>query len=246
MKQYTTLFLFPFVLFLSLFVYTKLVGPIPFAVNSITTTKSDTFNVTGEGKTSVVPDIGLVSLGVQTSGPTVNAVQEQINLVSNKVIAAVKAVGVDAKDIKTVNYNINPTYDFTSSVQRITGYQANSSIAVKVRDLAKVNNVIDSATNAGANQVGGVSFDVDDRTAAESEARKLAVADAKKKAEQAAVIAGFRLGRLVNYQESFNGNIRPMPMMAVAKDVGLGGGGTQVEAGSNEINLTVTLSYEIL
>mgnify|MGYP001600988894 CR=1 FL=1 len=244
MKTYLSYFLVFLFFFSVRFAYTKLFGPIPFAVNSITTTKSDTFNVTGIGKASVIPDVGMVSLGVQANGATVKEVQQKINIISNAVVKGAEDVGVEAKDIKTTNYSINPSYDFSGGSQRITGFQANSSISVKVRDLTKINSVIDAATGAGANQVGGVSFDVDDRTVAESEARKLAVADAKKKAGQAAAIAGFRLGRMVNYQENFAGNVRPMPMMAAVKDVGLGGG-TQVEPGSNEIDLTVTLSYEI-
>lgn len=246
MRQFSVLLLAPIIFFISLTIYTKLFGPIPFAVNSVSTVKQDIFNVTGEGKLSVAPDVALISLGVQASGSTVKDVQGKVNSSENAVISAVKGLGIDAKDIKTTNYSINPTYDYSSSNQKITGYQANSTVQVKVRDLNKVNLIIDAGTGAGANQVGGVTFDIDDKTKVQNEARKLAVADAKTKAEQAAATAGFSLGRLVNYQEDFGGSIRPMVAMSagVAKDSGPTPP-TQVEPGTNEIDVMVTLSYEI-
>lgn len=231
--------------FLSLFAYTKLVGPIPFSVNQITTTKTDTFSVEGVGKVTVPPDVALINAGVTAQGPSVKAVQDQLNKNINAVSAAVKAAGVDAKDIQTSGYNINPTYNFTDGSQRITGYQASSNLTIKVRAIDRANNVIDAATGAGANQVGGIAFDVDDKTKAQNEARQKAVADAKKKAEDAAKIAGFRLGRVVNYEESFGGSPRPIPILAKA-DSAVSGAPTQVEPGTNEITVTVTLSYQIL
>lgn len=233
------------VFFLFLFAYTRLAGPIPFSVNSVTTTKTDTFSVTGEGIVTVPPDIATVHVGVQAQGSSVKAVQDQLNKNSNAVSAAVKATGVDSKDIQTSGYTINPMYDYANGSQRITGYQASSNLTIKVRAIDKANAVIDAATAAGANQVGGISFDVDDKTAAQNKAREEAVKDAKIKAENAAKIAGFKLGRIINYSEDFGGAPRPIPMLAKA-DVGLGAGeATQVEPGTNEITVTVTLSYQI-
>jgi len=231
--------------FIALFAYTKLAGPIPFSVNSISTTKTDTFSVTGEGKVNAPPDIALVSVGVQAQAPSVKAVQDQLNKNINAVSAAVKSTGVDAKDIQTSGYNINPMYDYNGGAQRITGYQASTNLTIKVRAIDKANAVIDAATAAGANQVGGISFDVNDKTKAQNDARQKAVADAKFKAENAAKIAGFTLGKIINYSEDFGGAPRPIPMMAKA-EVGLGAGApTQVEPGTNEVTVTVTLSYQI-
>lgn len=231
--------------FLSLLLYTKLFGPISLSVKSVTTTKTDSFSVTGEGKAVVKPDIALVSVGVEASGNTVKLVQNQINATINKVTAALKKLGIEEKDIKTTNYNINPTYDWTSGRQRITGYQASTNLSIKVRDLDKVNEVIDTATANGANQVGNIAFDVDDKTKAEEEARKEAVAEAKKKAVEAARIVGFKLGKIVNYQESKGDFPQPIILREAAK-VGVGGGvPTEVQPGSSEIKIVVTLSYEI-
>ncbi len=231
--------------FLSLLAYTKLVGPIPFSVTSVTTTKTDTFSVTGEGKVTVSPDIAVVNAGVTAQAATVKAAQAQLNTSINAVSDAVKKLGVDAKDIQTTGYNIYPTYDYESGRQRITGYQASANLTIKVRDIESANSVVDAATASGANQVGGISFDVDDKTKAQNEAREKAVAEAKRKAEAAAKIAGFTLGRIINYNEDFGGQPRPVPLMAKADMAGGGGVPTELEPGTSDIIVTVTLWYEI-
>ena len=232
--------------FIALFVYTKFAGPIPFSITNVTSNKSEAFTVTGEGKVSVKPDIATVNVGVQATGKTVEEVQNNLNKNMNAVTAAVKSSGVDEKDIKTSNYNLSPTYDYSSSRQQITGYQSSSNLTIKVRKIDTANSVVDAATKAGANTIGGISFDVDDKTKAENEARKLAVSDAKAKAELAAQTTGFTLGKIINYQESTNNN-RMVPMYAkaeMATDAGAGAP-TQLSLGSTDIVLTVTLSYEV-
>jgi uncharacterized protein len=230
--------------FIVLFAYTKLAGPIPFSVNSITTTKTDTFTVTGEGKASIAPDIAVINAGAQAQGATVKAAQDQLNKTINAISAAIKSTGVDNRDIQTSNYNINPTYDFSAGKQRITGYQASSNLTIKVRAVDRANAVIDAATAAGATNVGGINFDIDDKTKAQNEARQKAVADAKSKAENAARIAGFSLGKIINYSENFGNEPRPVPMMAKA-DMAGAGVPTQVEPGTSEIIVNVSLSYEL-
>lgn len=241
MKQAAaTLILF----FLLLFAYTKIAGPLPFSVTSVTTQKTDTFSVTGEGKVAAAPDIALVNVGVQAQGATVKQAQQELNGAINKVTEAIKKAGVEAHDIQTSAYNLNPTYDYREGRGRITGYQASSNLTVKVREIAHANQVIDAATANGANQVGGASFDIDDKTKVENEARQKAVDEAKKKAEEAAKIAGFRLGRVINYSENFGPGPRPMPMLAKT-EMATGTAPTQIEPGTNEITVSVTLSYEI-
>lgn len=230
--------------FVTLFIYNRFFGPLPFSVTSVATQKSDTFNVSGEGKVSVPPDIALINVGVQAQTPTVKAAQDQLNSNINQVSQAVKQLGIDEKDIQTSNYNIYPTYDYTSGSQRITGYSASSTLSIKVREIDKANSVIDAATANGANQVGGIIFEVDDKTKAENEARELAVSQAKKKAENAAKIAGFQLGRIVNYSESFGDFPGPILLRAQGS-IENAPPATSVEPGSNEITVIVTLSYEL-
>lgn len=232
--------------FATLFLYTKFAGPLPFSVTNTTLDKTDTFTVTGEGTTFVKPDIANVAVGIESTGATVSQTQNQANQVMNSIVAALKNLGVDTnKDVKTTDYRVNPTYDYTGGRQRITGYTTSTNINIKVRDIDKVNQVIDVATANGANQVGGISFDVDDKTKAEEQARKEAVSEAKQKAQQAASIAGFRLGKIINYSE--NNEIPPRPLMygmgAAKNDSAVPP--TQIQTGSSEIKITVSLSYQI-
>lgn len=230
-------------LFILLFLYTKLVGPIPLSINSVATQKSTTFDVTGEGKVTVKPDMASVTAGIQAQSSSVKEAQDQINSVINKVSEAVKQTGVDEKDIQTTNYSIYPTYDYGGGAQKITGYNAGANLLIKVRNLDNVNNAIDTATKNGANQISGLSFGIDDKTKVEAEARQKAVDEAKKKAQEAAKIAGFKLGRIINYSENFQGGVRPISFaLEAAKAVG---SPTQVEPGSSEVVVNVTLSYEI-
>ncbi|MBI2338331.1 SIMPL domain-containing protein [Candidatus Daviesbacteria bacterium] len=230
--------------FILLFVYTKIAGPLPFSVNSVTTQKSTTFDVTGEGKVTAKPDIASITAGITINASSVKTAQEQINSVINKVSEAIKQTGVDSKDIQTTNYNINPTYDFTGGIQRITGYSASTNLSVKVRNLDNVNSVIDAATANGANQISGVSFEIDDKTKLENEARQKAVDEARKKAQDASKIAGFKLGRIINYAENLPGGFRALPMTVDSLEKAAGAP-TQIEPGSSEITVTVTLSYEL-
>lgn len=257
-----------FIFFLVLFIYTRLFGPIPFSVNSIVTEKSDQFMVTGDGKVSIKPDIAVIRLGVQANGRTVDEAQNKMNTVINKVSAEVKALGVEEKDIETENYNIYPNYDQirplpaqvsnSSSGQesvavapepilkedgKITGYTGSTNLVVKVRKLADAGKIIDVGVKNGANQIGGVTFDLSDKTKTQNEARQKAVADARKKAQDASKIAGFKLGKLINYQESFNPYDTKYDYRmesAISREES-----TQLEPGSQDITVTVTLSYEI-
>ena len=144
--------------FICLFVYTKLAGPIPFTVNSITTAKSSLFTVSGTGKASAVPDTAFVSFGVTKTAPTVEAAQNQVNQIANTITGGLKALGIAQKDIQTTNYNVNPNYDYTSGKQTTNGYIVSENIEVKIKPVEKANKAIDIATAAGVNQIGGITF----------------------------------------------------------------------------------------
>lgn len=242
------------IFFVLLFAFTKIAGPFPFNINSVQTNKNDTFYVNGEGKVSVRPDTGVVTLGVRATGQTAVQVQTQLNDAMNKVTGAIKGLGVNDQDIETENYSINPEYDFRPTgpgTQRITGYTANSNLVVKVRDINQVNSVLDIATAQGANQIGGVTFELSDKAKAQDEARKEAVAQAKQKAVQAASTVGFKLGKLVNYSEDF-GDAQLFYSQDARSSTGIGASeattsapATQVEPGSTDIRVIVTLNYEI-
>lgn len=232
-------------IFAGLFIFAKFGPGIPLTVSQITTNKTDLFTVSAEGKATAVPDIAVVNAGFSANGQSVSVIQNQANIVIKKITSDLKNLGIDAKDIQTSNYNIYPNYDYRENTQTINGYNINVSLTVKVRDFNKINNVIDTTTADGANQIGGLSFTVDNPEKYQAEARREAIAKAKIKAEEIAKESGINLGRLINVSEGYS--TPPVPMYTKALDAsGRGGGGepTQVEPGSSEITVTVTLSYE--
>lgn len=235
-----------FAFFLLSFLFIKLIGGFPLSISSVVTNKSELFTSQGYGEVPVAPDVAVVRVGVSSNAPTVKQAQDQMNASINKISQAVKNLGVENQDIKTESYNISPQYDYNVTPQKITGYSANSSLAIKIKNIDQVNSVIDSATANGANNIGGVTFEVNDPSKAQDEARIKAVADAKQKAELAAKTAGFQLGRLVSYYESTSNGGGPQPVMREAMSaVGAPDAKTQVETGSNLVSITVNLGYEI-
>ena len=150
--------------------------------------------VTGSGEVLIPADVAVISLGVNVRSAEAPSAQAEANEVIAKIREALTAAGIDEEDISTGYINLYAAYDYSSSVERITGYNASSTLAVKVTDMARVGEVIDLAFGAGANMLDGVSFSAKDDTAARAEALKAAVADAKAKADVLAEAAG--LGKL--------------------------------------------------
>lgn len=238
-------------IFLAFFLYTRLSGPIPFSVNSIQTTKSTLFSVSGTGEITTIPNIAYITVGVTKTASTVTDAQNQINQISKKIVADLRGMGIEEKYIKTINYSINPNYDYRSSRQTITGYTATQDLQIKVTPIDKVNQAIDMATTNGANVAGGITFDIDDKTKKDSEnkAREAAVKDAKEKAQGLANASGIKLGKIVNVEE--NANYAPRPIM-FNKALSSAGSGipeaamdqTSITPGQNTITSTITISYE--
>ncbi len=234
------------IFFVLLFVFAKWGPAINFS--TITQTKGEPFVVSGEGKVFVTPDIARVTLGVEGTGASLKTVQNAVNTKSKALVDAVKKLGIKEDDIKTTSYNVYPQYDYTTSTRRITGYRVSSDYRITIKDFDKVNDVIAAGTTAGANVVESVSFDLNDETETEkmNEARVLAVADAKSKAEGLAKAAGISLGKIINVSENQSNGVR-----LLALPVSGGGSGKEdaaepdIQPGQTEINITVALSYEV-
>ncbi len=214
---------------------------------------SNDFSVTGEGSVAVVPDQAEISLGILINDLSVKSAQtkanERINLVKQDLIK----MGIKSEDIKTNNYNINPNYDFTLPTRAIKDYTVNITLGIKVKDLSKVGTVIDTATAGGLNTVNSLEFSLTDRQKALDEARKLAVADAKRKAQTAADTAGISLGKITYYNEYEPGTSYPEPYYDTGfSKQGIGGSeqtvnkNTEINPGGGEIKLEVTLTYKTL
>ncbi|MCX6704666.1 MAG: SIMPL domain-containing protein [Candidatus Woesebacteria bacterium] len=234
------------IFFILLFLFAKW-GP---AINFSTTTqtKGEPFVTQGTGKVTVAPDIAKIDLGIQESGTNLKTVQDSVNKKSQDLTGQIKKLGIAANDIKTISYYVYPQYDYTAPAQRITGYEVSTSYEVTIRDFTKINELIASATSFGANTIGGVNFDLSDNLKKEKlqEARSLAVTEAKDKASGLAKAAGITLGKIINVTEETPSNIRPL-MLPTA-----GGGVTDksitqpaVQPGTTDINVTVSLAYEV-
>lgn len=233
---------------LAFFALTKLLGPIPFSVNSIQTTKSDLFTVTGVGEISAVPENASVSLGVTKNGTTADLAQTEVNKVLNVLLTDLKEMGVKEDKIKTENINVNPTYNFDNGSQTITGYTASQNLSIEVEDVELANQIIDTATTDGANVISGVSFTLNDeeKERLTAEARKIAIKDAKEKAKTIAGEAGITLGKVINIQVE-EGDNQPIPFDArVANETLQKEETTDLQPGENKIKVTVYLSYETL
>ncbi len=232
-------------IFICLFAFFKLFGPIPFFIQNITTTKTSLFSVDGTGETTAIPDTAMISFGVTKTASTVESAKDQVNEIANKITQDLKNLGVKVKDIKTTNYSVNPQYDYSGGTQRLTGYIVDTNIQVKLQPIDKANQAIDIATQDGATSIGGVQFVVDEAKHKELviEARKKAIDDAKEKAQSLADAAGMRLGRIIDIQENAQNNPRPVPLLMAAEKSG-GREPTQLNPGENTVTTTITLSYE--
>lgn len=213
------------------------------------------FSVTGEGKVVAVPDIATFDFQVINEGDTnLNALQKANTETANKVIAFVKSNGVADKDIKTESYYVTPRYETCSYAYsssricppaKIVGYTISQSVSVKMRDFTKVGDIVGGVVTNGANQVGSLSFTIDDQTAFQTKARAEAMTKAKAKAEEMARAGGFKLGRLLGIQEG--GTYYPIYRSFDAKEAmpSAAGMAPSIEAGSQDVTVSVTMQYEI-
>lgn len=210
------------------------------------TAERDTISISGEGKVTGIPDIATIDVGLMTERPDVRSAQKENTEKMNKLIKTLKDLGVDSKDIQTSYYNIYPQYDWPDGKQILRGYQVNQGVSIKIRNLEKIGDILAAAGAGGANQVSGLSFNIDDPEKLRQEARIKALENAKEKAEALAKVAGVKLGKIVSFSEYSE---MPAPMYKAYEGLGIGGGGEMaaptVEKGSMDIVVNVTVSYEI-
>ena len=245
MQNVRTPFLTILFIFLGFFIYTKLFGAIPLFVNSVSTTKTDVFSVTGEGKAMAVPDTANVNFGITNTQNSITSAQDQTNSIINKIVSDLKNLGINSKDIRTTNYSIYPNYNYLEGKQTIDGFTVSANIEVKITPIDKLNQAIDLASRNGANMVSGVQFVLNDKEKEKLEqvARKEAIANAKKKAKALADESGVVLGKFINISES-GLSLPPIPMYS-ATELQKTDTPTQIEPGQSEITSSITLSYEL-
>lgn len=210
-------------------------------------------SVSAEGKSTRTPDIATFTAGVTSQGDSAGAALAANSADMTRVIAALKRAGIADRDIQTSNLSLNPLYapqrqlpDGTlDPVQpRIVGYQVTNSVSVRQRKLGDYGKVIDTLVAAGANQVSGPAFDMDNPDPATDEARTAAMAKARARAELYARAAGLKVGRILSISES-GGWSPPQPVlyrMAKAE----GAMAAPVQAGELALTVTVSVQFELV
>ncbi|MDB5082790.1 MAG: hypothetical protein JWP00_4714 [Chloroflexi bacterium] len=202
--------------------------------------------VQGTGIVILKPDVVNLNVGVQFRAPTVAEAQKQSADASAKITAALQAAGIKADDIKTVNYTIYPDYVYEpNQAPRLSGYQITNSLQVTIRDINKTGVIIDAASSAGANQIGGINFTVENNTEALKQARAAAVDNAKAKADQLAAAGKISVGSIVNIVETEQNN-QPQPLaQAAGLKADAAVASTQVESGQLRVVVNVQVTYAV-
>ncbi len=161
-------------------------------------------SVSGTGRVTLVPDIATINIGVRSEAEVVTEALEANTAQANAISEALQSLGVEEKDIQTSNFNVYPAERYDPMTGQVQGryFAVENTVNVTVRDLTSLGEVLSAVVDAGANNIYGISFDVEDREAAVAEARNLAIADARANAEAIAADAGVSLGELINISVS--------------------------------------------
>src|SRR5690348_5853413 len=182
----------------------------------VRTTDVRTLAMTGHGEIRGVPDMAQVTTGVTTNAATAAQALAANSARMKAVFAALEKLGVPQKNVQTTNFFISPQYTNgdNNNPRRLTGYQVNNDVSVRLEDIAKVGSTMDALVMAGANQMNGISFSIREPAPLLEKARTQAIADARARAETYAKAAGVSLGSILSISESGNEPPRPMYRMA--------------------------------
>lgn len=217
---------------------------LPSAVLAEAGQERGSLQVTGSAIVTGAPDVAYITLGVETRDVSADkAAQENADRMA-RVFAALSALGLSEKELTTSGYNI---YSSTQVQNRgmqdeeyITTYHVQNRINVTTKDLTSVGQIIDAAVKAGANQVQGVSFDLEDKQAMQLEALKNAIKQGMAKAEVMAEAAGITLGGLAEMNENYSSYAPMVSAMAFRAD---SAAGTTINPDDVQVTATVNLSF---
>lgn len=202
-----------------------------------------TITVTGEGEIEVAPDMATVSLAVRAEAETTGEAMDQASDATAAVLAMLADQGIDAADIRTGSIRLSPRYSSSalSSGNRIIGYSAYNSVDVTVNDLSILGDLLTASVNEGANTLNGVAFGLQDPTTAEDEARRLAVADARRRAMLYADASDVPLGDMISLNEQGTGGYHPVMAEPVMAEASLRGAQSTVPVAPGEITLRANI-----
>jgi uncharacterized protein YggE len=199
-------------------------------------------SVSGEATVSVAPDQAQIDAGVTSEAKTAREASEANNAAMGKVLLALKGANIEEKDYQTARLSLQPQYaPNRAGPNAITGYRASNRVSIKLRDITKVANTIDTLVGAGANEIGGINFVVSQASKVLDEAREKAVADARRKAEIYAKAAGVTLGEPLSVTEEGQG---PQPVFRgkVAAPMAIT---APVAQGEETLSVSVNVSWAI-
>ncbi len=201
-----------------------------------------TITVSGHGTVQVIPDIAVISTGVQAQAATAGEAMDTVGAASQRLIDTLKGVGLADEDIQTSGLGLYPTYGRDAS--EITGYQASTNVTAKIRDVDSVSGVLDALKGLVGEQLtlSGISFSYDEPETVMADARAAAVDNARARAEQYADAAGVELGPIVRIIESSvpTDVFRQEAAMPAAD---MGAGSVAVAPGSQELVADVTVVF---
>jgi uncharacterized protein YggE len=217
------------------------------AVDSAGTTPEHTISVSGVGRVTTVPDVADVSVGVNITRTKISDAQAAAATAMNAVLAALREAGVADKDIQTTSLSLQPVYDYSNNNSpRLTGYQISNTVTATVRQLDTISAVVDGALNAGANTLNGITFRLDDSTAAEAQARDAAMTNARAEADALARDAGVTISGVASISEQSVVPPTPQPYFAAAgAALDKNAPSTPFSVGTNEVDVTVNVVYLI-
>lgn len=204
--------------------------------------------VNGEGKVTAVPDVAILSVGVEAQAASVADAQSQANGAMAQVVNALKDEGVAEKDIQTQHFSIRKVtrWDNDKQEEIVIGYRVTNTVTAKVREVDKAGAAIDAVAAAGGDltRINSIGFTVDDPAPYREQAREKAVADAAAKAKQLADAAGAKLGKPIYITES---SYIPSPIYrdVAAKDEDSQSVETPISPGELEITANVQITYDI-
>lgn len=205
-----------------------------------------TISVSGEGVVEAPPDVATISVGVVSRDRDAAKVQNENSRAANNVINAIASLGIDRKNIRTGNYNFREIFHSdTNHKQIFDGYEVTNTVTITVTDLNKIGRVIDAALSNGANAVNSLHFGIRDREKFQSEALRLAVRDARKKAE----IAAAELGKVIVSVKNVSINSASVTMPRMEKMAMMSANDatfeTPIESGTLNCSASVHVEFEI-
>ena len=214
-------------------------------------TSSPRILVTAEGSVDIAPDMAVLSLSVTREAKTARVALDANSSAMKEVLAAMKAEGIEERDLQTSGFSIQPKYRYPApnssdkrEPPRIVGYRVRNSLSVRVRDISKVGEILDKSVTLGVNEGGNIVFTNEDPSAAITQARIQAVKNAMAKAATLAEAAGVKTGRLLEISEqSFRP--RPVPMARAEMSLSRSADAVPVATGENTYKVTVDVAYAI-